>query len=213
MIYTLYSLVYTIGQVSKDKIYTYVYSSENKDVESDIESGYVYVERMRKKPLSESIYDHVSAPFIHVTEIDDKIYLGNAYNAADYYYLKSKGITGIVNASKEISNYFEDYDKDIQYFKLEDVKDINNSSISKYFDPFLEFIVNTTKNNGRVLIHCFMGSSRSAILVVLYLIKYKNFKLEDSINYITKKRFRVNINKTFINELKDYMDEKKIEYK
>jgi len=204
MLYSIYSLLYTIVQVTKDKSYYLLYGSPDEKYED----GYVIVERMRKKPLTESIYDHISAPFITLTSIDDIIYLGNAYNAADYYYLKNFGITGIVNACNEISNYFED---DFEYFKI-DILDINNSSIYKFFDPFITFVENILENDGKIMIHCYMGSSRSAILVVLYLIKYKSYTMDDSIHFITDKRNRVNINVTYIEELKKYLNNKNIKY-
>ena len=204
MLYSIYSLLYTIVQVTKDKSYYLLYGSPDEKYED----GYVIVERMRKKPLTESIYDHISAPFIKLTSIDNIIYLGNAYNAADYYYLKNFGITGIVNACNEISNYFED---DFEYFKI-DILDINNSSIYKFFDPFITFVENILENDGKIMIHCYMGSSRSAILVVLYLIKYKSYTMDDSIHFITDKRNRVNINVTYIEELKKYLNNKNIKY-
>jgi len=204
MLYSIYSLLYTIVQVTKDKSYYLLYGSPDEKYED----GYVIVERMRKKPLTESIYDHISAPFIKLTSIDDIIYLGNAYNAADYYYLKNFGITGIVNACNEISNYFED---DFEYFKI-DILDINNSSIYKFFDPFITFVENILNDNGKIMIHCYMGSSRSAILVVLYLIKYKSYTMDDSIHFITGKRNRVNINVTYIEELKKYLNNNNIKY-
>ena len=74
MLYSIYSLLYTIVQVTKDKSYYLLYGSPDEKYED----GYVIVERMRKKPLTESIYDHISAPFITLTSIDDIIYLGNA---------------------------------------------------------------------------------------------------------------------------------------
>ena len=205
MLYSIYSFLYTIVQVTKDKSYYLLYGSPDEKYED----GYVIVERMRKKPLTESIYDHISAPFIKLTSIDDIIYLGNAYNAADYYYLKNFGITGIVNACNEISNYFED---DFEYFKI-DILDINNSSIYKFFDPFITFVENILENDGKIMIHCYMGSSRSAILVVLYLIKYKSYTMDDSIHFITDKRNRVNINVTYIEELKKYLNNNNIKYK
>tara|TARA_B100000963_G_C22515240_1_gene620325 strand:- start:343 stop:957 length:615 start_codon:yes stop_codon:yes gene_type:complete len=202
MLYSIYSLLYSVIRVTKDKSYYLLYGEkeENKD-------GYIVVERMRKKPLTESIYDHVSAPFISITSIDDIIYLGNAYNAADYYYLKQFGITGIVNACNEISNYFED---DFKYFKI-DILDINNSSIYNFFDPFIKFVEKILEEDGKIMIHCFMGSSRSAILVVLYLIKFKSFNIEDSIEFITEKRNRVNINVTYVKELREYLHKNNID--
>ena len=42
--------------------------------------------------------------------------------------------------------------KEIKYFKLEDVKDINKSSIKKYFEPFINYVEEiVNKNNGKIL--------------------------------------------------------------
>jgi protein-tyrosine phosphatase len=212
MLSSVYSILYTIVQVTADKSYYLIYGDSTKEDSSEDttedstkdskeNSSYVIVKRMRNKPLTESIYDHISAPFINITQIDDYIYLGNAYNAADYYYLKNFGITGIVNASNEISNYFED---NFDYFKI-DIFDINNSSIYKFFDPYIEFVKKTIENKGKIMVHCFMGSSRSAILVVLYLVYFKSYTVEHGIEYITNKRNRVNINITYLDELKKYL--------
>ena len=208
MLYSLYSFIYTIINVGGDKTSHLFYRETDK---TSIDDDYVIIKRMRQKPLTESIYEHLTAPFLSFTEIDDTVYLGNAFNASDYYYLEKNGITAVVNASKEISNYFEN-NSDIKYFKLEDVKDINNSSIKKYFTPFIEFVEKIKKENGKILIHCFMGSSRSAVLVVLYEVYFNNKKIDDIIREITNKRGRVNINITFINELKEYLDNSSISY-
>ncbi len=120
MLYSLassvYSLFYTIISVSKDKTYHII--NKETDETNDVDGDYVIIKRMRDKPLTESIYEHITAPFISATKIDNTIYLGNAFNAADYNYIKNNGITAIVNASKEISNYFET-NSDLQYFKLD----------------------------------------------------------------------------------------------
>lgn len=206
---SVYSLFYTVISVSKDKTYHII--NKEPDETTNVDGDYVIIKRMRDKPLTESIYEHLTAPFISATKIDNTIYLGNAFNAADYNYIKNNGITAIVNASKEISNYFET-NSDLQYFKLDDVKDINSSSIKKYFDNFISFVEKIKAENGRILIHCFMGSSRSAILVVLYKVYFLGDKLEDSIIDITNKRERVNINITFVEELKDYLYNKNYIY-
>ena len=206
---SVYSLFYTVISVSKDKTYHII--NKEPDETTDVGSDYVIIKRMRDKPLTESIYEHITAPFISATKIDNTIYLGNAFNAADYNYIKNNGITAIVNASKEISNYFET-NSDLQYFKLDDVKDINSSSIKKYFDNFISFVKKIKAENGRILIHCFMGSSRSAILVVLCKVYFLGDKLEDSIIDITNKRERVNINITFVKELKEYLYKKNYIY-
>ena len=53
----------------------------------------------------------------------------------------------------------------------------------------------------KILIHCFMGSSRSASILIAYLIKYENYKTRDALNYLREKRNVVNINVDFFTQL------------
>ena len=52
-----------------------------------------------------------------------------------------------------------------------------------------KFISNIKINKGKLLVHCYMGMSRSASLIIAYLIKYRKMNLEESIRLISLKRF------------------------
>jgi hypothetical protein len=189
IITTTSNIFNTIYKVSHDK---YIASYSNtKDYN---------VKRRRDKLLIISIYEHISAPFRHITHITDNIYLGNAYNAADYEYLIANNIKCIVNATDEINNYY--YNKNFIYMKLNGIIDNSTSSIKKYFNDFLRFIQDNKTSN--ILIHCYMGSSRSATLVVLYLVYYNMYTFENALKYVEEKCPRINININYINELKEY---------
>lgn len=131
--------------------------------------------------------------------IDDYIILANAYDSADWHLLQELGVKNVVNATRELSCYFEDQDMD--YLKIS-VLDDGASSIRPYFDEFLAFI---DKHRGeKVLVHCYMGSSRSATLVLLYLVKYQGMTVDDGLQYLKDKRPFVNINERFLQEVRDY---------
>ena len=55
-----------------------------------------------------------------------------------------------------------------------------------------------------ILIHCYMGSSRSATIISAYLIKYYNFTVSQSIQLLKKQRDIVNINNSFIEDLRQF---------
>ena len=59
----------------------------------------------------------------------------------------------------------------------------------------------------KILIHCYMGSSRSASITCAYLIKYHNLNVNQSIELIKSKRDIVNINTTFITDLNRFYSE------
>ena len=56
-------------------------------------------------------------------------------------------------------------------------------------------------------VHCFMGSSRSATLVVCYLMRKHNMTFDDAYALLKGKRKIVNLNVVFAKELKDKFSE------
>ena len=55
--------------------------------------------------------------------------------------------------------------------------------------------------NQNILVHCYMGSSRSASIILAYLIKYYHLTLEDALKLLKEKRPVVNINVDFWKDL------------
>ena len=130
--------------------------------------------------------------------IIDNLYLGSAFNAASYYKLKEVyKIDVIINATREISNYYPD---DFVY-KNYNLSDINEDSITDYLENAYQFI--ETNKDKQILIHCFMGASRSASLMSYYIMKKYGYTMKETIDFITERRKIVNINTTFVQELKD----------
>ena len=187
---TTYKL-YCMSKMLLDKSYCYLTEDENT---------YTNVERIYpiKKNVINSLYDLTYEP----TKITNKIYLGNAYNARDYYDLSEKNIGLIINCTENIQNYFEDYFK---YHRV-GIKDINGVNILPYLDETINVINNYIKNNDdkNILIHCFMGSSRSATVTIAYLMKYHNLRLRDALNFVKDKRDIVNLNVDFFKNLNQY---------
>jgi predicted protein tyrosine phosphatase len=145
-------------------------------------------------PVS-TYYNEYSTFYSEPTYIIDNIYLGSAFNAASYETLKELNITLIINATVEISNYFPDEFSYIRY-KL---YDNNKHSIKKYLSEAYKDIKEYQKNReGNILIHCFMGASRSASIVLYYImktLKHENgtsYSFDDALQYLREKRCIVN---------------------
>jgi hypothetical protein len=132
--------------------------------------------------------------FSNPTHIIDNIYLGSAFNSASYYTLKNLNIKKIINVTKEITPYFNE---NFEY-KVYKLYDNNHDNISDYLEDSYEYINNTNDN---ILVHCYMGSSRSASIVIYYLMKKYDMTLEDSIKFVKEKRNIVNLTTKFKDEL------------
>ena len=77
-------------------------------------------------------------------------------------------------------------------------------SLFPKFDVAYKFIKLHSQAN--ILIHCVLGMSRSASLVIYYLMKEKGWDYDTCINKILEKRPFVNPNAGFIQQLKEYYD-------
>lgn len=147
--------------------------------------------------ISHSFIDNITLLFTEPTHVIDNIYIGNSLNASNYYELMDYNITHVINVSEEISNYFPD---DMDYLRIS-VSDTNDASLETYFGRALRFIEEA--NGSNVFIHCFMGSSRSATIVVLYLMKYHKMSFCQAYKFLKNKRPVVNMNISFAEELQD----------
>ncbi|KAJ0797969.1 putative phosphoric monoester hydrolase [Helianthus annuus] len=80
------------------------------------------------------------------------------------------------------------------------IADVN---IAQYFDDCFGFI-NEAKRTGSVLVHCFAGRSRSATVVVAYLMKTHGMSSSKALNLVKSKRSVVAPNAGFILQLQSY---------
>jgi len=142
--------------------------------------------------------------FIEPTKIVDNIYLGNAYNASNFNQLDELNINTIINVTNEIPNYFENI-TEFDYLKI-NINDTNSDTIKDFFCESNQYIKNIQeqKPNKNILIHCYMGSSRSATILTAYLLKNFNLDPKQAFSLLQEKRPVVNINTQFWDELQDY---------
>ena len=75
--------------------------------------------------------------------------------------------------------------------------DSPKENIRVIFKECFEFIENNIKN-GNVYVHCYMGISRSATIVIAYLMKTKKWDLKKALEYVKSKRSKVNPNRGFL---------------
>lgn len=183
----LVSYILATYRVACDNIAQYYYDNTNSDTKDRIYGN------------SEiDTFDKYKIFFSGPTHIIDNIYLGSAYNAANYHQLSNLGIEIVINVTKEISMYFpEEY----EYKKLE-LYDNDKDDIEKYLEESYEYI--KRNKHKKIFIHCKMGASRSVSILLYYMVKEHKMKLDDALKMIKEKRIIINPNNRFITILKKY---------
>ena len=149
-----------------------------------------------------SYIEQLQTFFGEPTLIIDSIYLGSAFNAGNINMLRNNNIGLIINMTNEITNHYED---EIIY-KRYPLYDNNNDSIVPYLEDTYNDICKFKKDHPdkNIMVHCFMGASRSATVVAYYLIKKYNLIVDDAIIKIKEKRSIVNLTAKFYCELNNY---------
>ena len=129
--------------------------------------------------------------------IIDNIYLGDVFAARNETYLKIHNISIVINCAMEHKSEY----KDIKALELE-LLDFYEIKLFPKFDFVYKIIKQYNKTN--IFIHCMGGVSRSASLVLFYIMKEKKWNYDISLNYARSKRPTVNPNESFANQLKEY---------
>lgn len=119
-----------------------------------------------------------------MTKVLPRLYIGDMGNASDYRWLKSHGITHIVNCADEIPNYFSGQ---FHYLRMK-MLDSPNETIVHKLEPSYQYIsrVFDSHHKNIVLIHCAMGISRSASVTIYFLMREYGWSYKQAKAYLKK---------------------------
>uniref|UniRef100_A0A7S4GJ16 protein-tyrosine-phosphatase n=1 Tax=Eutreptiella gymnastica TaxID=73025 RepID=A0A7S4GJ16_9EUGL len=126
---------------------------------------------------------------------------GNMMCAKDRASLNKAGITHILSLTRQ--RVPEDIRNDFAYKQIQ-VSDTPRTEIRHTFEDAFEFIEDARKKNGKVLIHCRAGVSRSSCASIAYLMWHYKMKLKDAYEYVKERRPIAHPNKGFLNQLITY---------
>ncbi|XP_039292990.1 protein phosphatase Slingshot isoform X3 [Nilaparvata lugens] len=134
------------------------------------------------------------------TEIFPHVYLGSEWNASNLDELNKNGVCHILNVTREIDNFFPGM---FDYLNIR-VYDDEKTDLLLHLENTFKYITKAQKEGSKVLVHCKMGVSRSASVVIAYAMKAYNWDLKKAIEYVQKKRNCIKPNKSFITQLETY---------
>ena len=140
--------------------------------------------------------------FNDMDEIIENLYLGDLFGARNIDKIKKLGIKKVLSLSDE---YFPKYkESDNIAHKTLKVLDCDEQNIIKYFGECLDFI----KGEDKTLVHCAAGASRSATIVIAYLMWTKKIPFKEALDFVQDKRNIVCPNHGFEEQLEIF--EKKL---
>ncbi|XP_077350648.1 dual specificity protein phosphatase 13A-like [Festucalex cinctus] len=139
----------------------------------------------------ELILDSCTLELTAVDEVWPNLYIGNIAVAQNRKTLSKLGITHVLNAAHSKQGSIGDqrfYGNACIYCGIP-AEDSDHFDLSQYFKPAADFIHKGLKDQqGKVLVHCIMGVSRSATLALAYLMLHQRLSLHDALRHVVQKR-------------------------
>ena len=134
--------------------------------------------------------------FHDIDEITENLYLGNLSAAENIDNLKALGIKKVLSVLDDFA--WPKYGDSQFIHKTFSIQDFDNQNIIKHFGECLNFI----KGDDKVLVHCAVGASRSATVVIAYIMWTKKMPFKEALEFVRSKRFVVSPNFGFEDQLK-----------
>nr|XP_056715688.1 dual specificity protein phosphatase 18 [Euleptes europaea] len=144
------------------------------------------------------LFRHPSA--YGLSRITNSLFLSNGEAANNKLLLYGNQITTVINVSVEVVNT---YFPDISYIQVP-VLDAPTARLYDFFNPVANKIHEVELNQGRTLVHCAAGISRSAALCMAYLMKYHSMSLANAYTWVKACRPIIRPNVGFWQQLIQY---------
>uniref|UniRef100_H3DGK7 Dual specificity protein phosphatase n=1 Tax=Tetraodon nigroviridis TaxID=99883 RepID=H3DGK7_TETNG len=139
----------------------------------------------------------------HCDEVWPRLYLGDMFMSHNKLGLWQLGVTHVLNAAhgKLCCKGNDDfYGTTVKYYGVP-ANDLPAFDLSPFFYPAAEFIHQALTSDGRkVFVHCAVGVSRSAALVLAYLMIHHRHSLLSSVRCVQQKRW-IFPNRGFLKQL------------
>jgi protein-tyrosine phosphatase len=175
---------YILGSynIFKTKIFTTDYSTPVERIEPSVPWYHQYM--------------HFYSPS---NEITDDLFLGSSFNAYNLDELKQNKINVIINVSNDIDNFYPEH---FIYYKF-NIADNNSDDINNILEESYNIITKNLEMGNKILVHCYMGASRSATVIIYYLMRKYSIPYKIAKNIVIQKRPIINLSMKFHNTLEN----------
>ncbi|XP_026123047.1 dual specificity protein phosphatase 19-like [Carassius auratus] len=137
---------------------------------------------------------------LHVGVIRPFLLLSSQDAAHDIDTLKKLKVTHVLNVAYGVENVFPD----LFTYKTVTVLDLPETDITSYFPECFQFIHEASQQAGVVLVHCNTGVSRSASVVIGFLMSQENMSFDEAYSAVKTARPCIQPNPGFMSQLKKY---------
>lgn len=144
---------------------------------------------------------------LEASENNGALYLGNYEAASDVVLLRKHGIKAVLTVAADLRLNYPSNEGIIH--EVIPALDMVSYDLSRHFSRCLEFIEKTRKETN-VLVHCLAGISRSATIVIAYLMKLNKIGFDQSFNFVKKRRKIIFPNPGFVRQLRVYSSQMKV---
>uniref|UniRef100_A0A1J3I921 Dual specificity protein phosphatase 1B n=1 Tax=Noccaea caerulescens TaxID=107243 RepID=A0A1J3I921_NOCCA len=132
-----------------------------------------------------------------LSQIQQGLFIGSVAEANNKDLLKSSNVTHILTIAVALAPPYPD---DFVY-KVIEVVDRSETDLTVYFDECFSFMEQAIQSGGGVLVHCFMGISRSVTIVVAYLMKKHGMGYSKAMQLVRSRRSQACPNLGFVSQL------------
>ncbi|KAH3743992.1 Dual specificity protein phosphatase 19 [Pelomyxa schiedti] len=190
--------------VARNKLRTFPFSSFLNMPEIDfVNIGYNYINISNLRQPEAVLVKHAfmnTGNQLTPERVVEGLYIGSVFATEDHEEVRKLGIShvldvGVPPKSKLATVSYE-------YIELQDFLQENLLCVLPKCNAFIHNVIHT--QNGRVLVHCAAGQSRSAAIVIGYLIKHCGMTFESAFTHLKQIRPVVNPNRGFISQLTTY---------
>lgn len=140
-----------------------------------------------------------------LTPILPFLFLGNEQDAQDLEALRRLNIGYVLNVTTHLPLFH--YEKGLLSYKRLPATDSNKQNLRQYFEEAFEFIEEAHQCGKGLLIHCQAGVSRSATIVIAYLMKHTRMTMTDAYKFVKGKRPIISPNLNFMGQLLEFEED------
>ncbi|CAN9500197.1 unnamed protein product [Ophioblennius macclurei] len=126
--------------------------------------------------------------------------LGSQDAAQDIDTLRRYEVSHVLNVASGVPNLFPDE----LVYKTIQILDVPETQISLYLEESSYFIQEARDQDGVVLVHCNAGVSRSASIVIGYLMSREGWSFTEALEQVKQARPSIRLNAGFYQQLQHY---------